>query len=676
MRRKITAGLLLLFCVALLWTGGAARAAAADEGMVDTLFGSVGLLKQENGNYVMQVTVQNDGEDFTGTVQVIFASNGFQNCAYNTDITLPSRGKKQFTITVTEQAAETVRGLCALNFLDQKGRLLQSLQLKNVFGSTANGISVGILSDNYADLTWLDAGGENFSIRGAVNMPLSLVELNGDNLKQQLDGLYFLVIDQFNVASLDGESIQAIQKWVENGGWLLIGTGAYAEQTLSGFSEDFLALNILEISQPGEENLVSAEMENYGFYYYYQDWEVDFTQMAIASLEYTSQRVYRESSDNPVLLGDVGDGAVGVFLFSFGEKELQKMDGYAVQNMFSDVMYTSDSYRTYSTYYDSLQYTGQRALAFLDNRQTDLDFTWLEVLIGVYVVLVGPILYLILRKCKKSEWYWAGVPVMGLVFILGVYFFGRDVRVREPKVYSVAVQQTDSTWRDTYFLAYQAGVKSWELLLDDSYSVAGPGLTGYGYWSNSTNVSDYLYTVREAAEGVFMGIKPQENFENAYLYAGGRTQGRGNLQGVGLSHFGQNLTGTVRNETGLDLDYMAVWYNSGIAVFSDVKAGEELDLSQAVADGRRVYQDTANGSFDYDYSNLLSSMVFNYWTQTESYDRSCMAALFIGLGSAVEKNPSQSQAVIVGVAADYEKAVAGKCSEVSYGCFYSYANMD
>ena len=88
-------------------------------------------------------------------------------------------------------------------------------------------MSVGILTDDAASLGYLDAGGENFMF-GGMNYPISLINLDEENLLGYLDGLYFLVIDRMNVASLGEEKVQAIQNWVRAGGWLMIGTGAYA----------------------------------------------------------------------------------------------------------------------------------------------------------------------------------------------------------------------------------------------------------------------------------------------------------------------------------------------------------------------------------------------------------------------------------------------------------------
>ncbi|MDE5950123.1 MAG: hypothetical protein K2H12_00890, partial [Acetatifactor sp.] len=85
MRKRITA-LILSVCVAgLLACMAKSEAYAEREPAENTFDGDVYLLRKDRDNYVMQVTVENMGQDFYGTVQVIFqASRGNGNCAYNT----------------------------------------------------------------------------------------------------------------------------------------------------------------------------------------------------------------------------------------------------------------------------------------------------------------------------------------------------------------------------------------------------------------------------------------------------------------------------------------------------------------------------------------------------------------------------------------------------------------
>lgn len=673
MHRRMAVALAVFICLFSLLAGlGKCVAYAEEESSEYALFGNLELLKQEDDNYVIQVTVTNKGEDFSGIVQLVFASSATENCAYNTEITLPAQGKKQFTVTVPERAVDTAKGLCAMNFLDERGKLIQTVPFKNIFKNVSSSVPVGVLSDNYASLGYMDAGGMDFDIRRESH-PLRLVELTQENMDVYLDGLYFLIIDQFNVSSLRQENIQAIQDWVRAGGWLIIGTGAYAEQTLSGFDEDFLDLSIMEIREPGEENTIHTNAQRYGYYYNYTEEDVDFTNMAIAELNINNlMGDDYESAQNPAIInGSYGDGAVAVYFCSLGEKELRKLRDYDILYMYEEVMYQSNSYHIDGR--TDMNYIGQRALASIDSANTDVDFSWLKVLITIYVVLVGPVLYLVLRKCKKSEWYWIGVPVLGLTFIVAVFIFGQGSRVTGTKVYSVTVQRTDSSKMDTYFLAYHSGTKPWEMRLRDDYEVGGAGWCGHYY--GGINTSDYTYFVTNDSQGMSIGMKPHENFESGYLYAGGSAERKGSIIAADMQDKVYSIgkfSGTVTNDTGVDLDYMAVWFESHIMIYKNVKAGETLDLYRD-ADERCVYTYTSADAVN----DLMYSMLFRYNnSKKEEYRQDDIAALLIGLGVARDAQPAdKGYALIAGVSEDYDKAVASKCSETAYGCLYTYVEM-
>lgn len=667
----------MLFCIAVLFAGKTKyKVWAKTDQYAASLSGDIAMLKQEEKGYVVQVTVENGGEDFTGTVQVIFASLGEENCAYNTEITLPTQGKKQFTVRVANTAVDTATGMCALNFLDEKGNLLQSVKLNNIFHNTMTEITVGVLSENCDGLAYMEAKGETLDIRG-MSYPVKLRKLQGGSLKEELAGVYFLIIDQFDVSALQKEDIQAIEDWVKGGGWLLVGTGEYAQQTLSGFDKDFMDVIVLEISEPGEANTVSSSADRDGYYYsaYVKD-GIDFTNMAVAGLEGDSATGYfYESMENPAMISIMERGAVSVFYCSFGEAELQKADGHTIAYIYQELMDSSEGY--YDDEYSEWGYVRQKCFAFIDHINTEVDFTWLKVMILVYVALVGPVFYLILRKCKKCEWYWIGVPAFGVLFIAGVYVLGRDIRVTEAKVYSVTAQKADEDRADIYFMAYQAGTGPWEIGLRDACEMVGPDSGSYGYYYGGyQNVDQYYYTVGNGGERLSAGIKPEENFDNGFFYAAGSAQSRGKIVCENLKRVGTGAPeGTIANETGCDMAYLAVFCNDSILVFSDVKAGETIDLRRDYGNGKCVYE---YDSFSYYPNDVLYDMLSLYsYRADKGYAQDDMAALLIGLGIADDGKPEGAEkAVIAGVVKNYDRITAGRCRELSYGCLYTYAEME
>lgn len=680
MRKQLLGWIGIVLCIFTMMAAKGSDAVCAKEKEAVTSFsGDVAMVKKEDRGYVMQVTVANSGEDFTGTVQAVFVGST-ANCAYDTEITLPSQGIKQFTVSITDTVADTDHGVCALNFLDEDGTLLQSIELKDVFGNALLEVPVGILSEDPASLAYLEAKGETVKVRSG-NYPVKLVELSESTLQEKLDGLFFLVIDQYDVSSLGEENIEAIEDWVREGGWLMVGTGEYAEKTFGEFDKfariDFLNLGLAvsSVSEPGEENVLSRNADSYDYYYYgYTEDGVDFTEMAVAELEnHITRQDFYESMENPALTVYLGKGGVSFYYCALGDEKLQDLSADTVTMMYRELSYDHYSAGSRSDW----DYIRQEALTVIDHRNTDLDFSGLKGMIALYVVLVGPVLYLVLRKCKKCEWYWVGAPALGVVFIAGVYVLGLGARVNEAKVYSVTSQRADGGSKDTYLLAYHSGTKPWQIGLAEDYRLAGPDAgTGYYYYgSYNLDTEDYIYTVHKGSEGLSVGIRPEENFDSGYFYAGGSGDDRGTLFCPKLWHVGRGtLGGTVTNNTDCDMSYVGVRLRSYLMVFSDVKAGETIDLAKDYGD-RCVFAQEY-GTAD----NLLYDLldVYSYRTPTDlGYEQEDMAALLIGLGAADKERPAGPEhGVVVGVVRDYDRAATGKCDEISYGCLYSYVEPE
>lgn len=664
-RRRIAAGIWILCLVSLLIFTDGQSAYAKDAGQFT---GEVAVVKEDDANYVLQVQVGNSGEDFDGTVRLVFATESDGLCAFDVPMTLAAQGEKQYTLSVPMSNITSSRGSGSLIFLDQDDEVKQTITFKNLAGNSVSTVNVGILSDSYDKLTYMDMGGNMLYLQN-TDKPINLTRIEPENLESSLDGIYFLVIDQFDVTTLDQKTIEAIQNWVSDGGWLILGTGEMAEKTLGAFDADFTGLTYGSVSERGQANEASVAAAN-GDYYFFTESGIDFSQMAIAELKGSSYNAY-STGNYPGWECEYGNGSISVLSFSLSEEEMQKANDDAVRSIYEETMYNSSSYSTY--FNEDWSYLGSSAFGVIDSENTSVDFTWLKVLIIIYVIMVGPILYLILRAAKKREWYWLGVPVLGILFIGVVFIFGQNLQVKNTRVYSVSMQQADGKEKgkvDTYFSAYHSGVKPWNITLTDNYEYGGTGFSNYSY-SGST-AEAYHYRVGYG-ENIELGLNPYSNFETAYLYAGGSTEGCGEITTGDLVMTDADRSGSVTNQTKYDFPYLLVMSDNYFMVISDVKAGETVDLKQAVTDKRVVYEQATQYIDDVYYS-----LVGYYGNGTaEAEDTDMLAALVISACQEKQKFESGTNKIFVaGVVKDYTKTVKSKCFETSYGCLYTIAEQE
>lgn len=664
--KKFLTGVILvcLLCVGLVACPQHIAAETKDTGVFS---GEVTLLKQENQEYVYQVNLENHGADFEGTSRVLFKTDAEDtHCAFDMPITLPANGKKQYTLTVPELNVKECRGKGYLILLDKNEKEVASITLKDLLGNQEKkGFRVGILSDHYDKLTYLDMGGEDFVVYNE-GQPAILQELKADTLEDSLDGLYYLVIDQYDVSSLSKDQRKAIENWVDKGGWLIIGTGAYVNETAGAFDKSFIDMNVQGTSEKGDKTRVSA-MAGQDYYSNYNDVGIDMSNMEMTDLVLNSTSGY-ESTENPAYLQNYGHGSVMVLYMSLCEDEMQKADAGVVSSIYNESQNIADSAYNYED--ATGMYNGQLAMNIIDQMNTDVDFNWLKILIVIYVFAVGPILYLILRKAKRSEWYWIAAPLLGVVFVGSVYLIGHSMRVTEPKVYAVNVQQTGTKKEElhTYYSAYYASNKEWNFRLKDNYTYAGSAMSGYGGAVN--NLKDYKTFVRYEADGLHLGLRPRESFDTGYLFAAGEGKDEGKIETENLNFSDKKQEGVIKNNTSYDFPYMAVLSRNYMYVISDVKAGETLDLKQALQEKRVVNQ------FTVDYmDDMYYNLVDYYGDLGEDENADCLASLYIGLLDA-RNQAAESETIVAGAVRNYDKTVESDCLETSYGCLYSLVKED
>jgi hypothetical protein len=669
MRKRLMAMVMVLVCLLGIWGVCDRQELYAQKSQTQEQFSAeVTILREDEDVNILQVQVGNTGEDFDGTVRLLFGStDGEGGGAFDTKLTLPSQGQKQYTLSVPSECITQTRGIGTLFFLDENQKTLGTVTIKNLLGNKSSGLSVGVLSDHYDKLSYLDMAGETFYLMG-TDMPISLQELDANNLESSLDGVYFLVIDQYDVTTLDASVINSIQEWVKQGGWLILGTGDYITQVTGAFDPDFLEISY-GTNGTGNTGLWTD-------YDAFVDSDIDISQIEVVELgidfnSYPDADGY-DSSSVPGSCVRQGKGAMTILGFSLGEDELQNADTTLAYRIYDETMSNSTSYYDYASYnYDD--YNRQSAFGIIDHANTSVNFNWLELLIGCYVILVGPVLYFLLSVKKKKEWYWLAVPATGVIFIAVVFLFGKDLRVKNTKVYSVSVQCADGKENnrvETIYSAYHSGVKPWSISLNDNYSYGESSNINYGNIGTKYTSEDYHYLIGYG-DGLQLGLKPASNFENGYFYAQGTGAACGQIITKDLVLTQTGLSGSITNATDYDFPYMLLRSCDDVLILSDVKAGETVDLAQAATNGKVEFE-YATYYFDEIYDILFNG----YYSGVDTEKYQLEAALYLGASQMRSQYEEDSKKILVeGVVEDYTKTVSGKCNEVSFGCLYQIAEQ-
>lgn len=646
----------MLFCVTVL--GGTVLAAEGTQQGEKQVFDiEACMLSSDNDTYDIQLTICNQGADWEGTVSVQMEQGyTYYNCAYDTAIALPQGSTKQFVVRIPVRSIEDRDEAVKVSLLnhDKSESVAAEKIFKRLLLNGADSLSMGILSDSYRSLTYLDLGGESIYY-GGIEYPIQLMRLDPDNLAGSLDFLTYIVIDNYNTSILTEQALDGIRQWVNDGGMLIVGTGGRAEDTLGGL--DFLDVECVRVYEPGE-SIFSGDGEG-------------IEQLALADLKDTTGR-YHTDKDSMIMASSWGDGAVEIVLYALSD--LQQQDVVVenwesraweiVQNPhnYANISYNSKKGNRYST--DYLDYLIRGIFRSFGNGH--LNFGVLKWIVVLYVVFVGPVLYLILRAMKRRDWYWGAVPVTVLVGILLVYFSGRGFEVVNTRVYSVTVEKlsdqgTGNSGGMTYLHCYDAGHEEWELKLAEGYDYAGP-VFGSSYYGDSSG--RYHYRICREGDRVSLGMNPDRGFEDAYFQAGTSQKTETGSLSCNLTVSAKwGITGTVTNGTSRDYQYFAVIYDNVLFVYDNLPAGGTRTLEEPVYTSRQKGYDTVIEAYRQGYMSD-----YGYNRHGKNYD--AIAALGTGIWEVFSRE-DLGGTVIIGVTQDWVKAVDDNCSETAYGCVYA-----
>ncbi len=582
----------------------------------------------------VSVTIANNAEDFSGTVELSLDSSN-EKRVFEKQVVLPAGSRKVILYRIPQVILEELSPSddCTVTIRRGKGSVAQQKfdQGGYFFSKDENTIVVGTLSDHPNQLSWLDNGGDSIFISGE-SKELRIRELGEDFTETELSDLTFLVIDDFDTSVLSQEQIEAIQNWVNVGGGLWIGTGPRPE-TISGFDKSFIDATIIDTVPQG----ITYAAVDYGMSY---------------------QEAYG-SGINMVMQSAYG----AILLSNYGLAELMNsaVDGAALEDGFGNPInktyfaqsmltilfdYTSG---TFSNRNNRSPYNFQDNMSLLEEK-IDLHFVGIKFLMLLYVILVGPVLYLVLKKMQKREQIWVILPVVSAVFVGLVFLMGIPNRVNGLQMKTISVCNADGSGNThTYASGYQSSNKDWSLTLDPDYYSA----CGYmNEWYSGGN----RFTISERGEQVQITYNPDMGFSSASFLALGKNKESGSL--TFKEEFGNGLLcGSITNQTGHDLYYVFVMKNGTGILYRNVKNGatissddlthiEEKDFVADSADALRSY------ASDYNYKDKFEQSRH-------------VAALVVGCDDRWQRG---GQTLILGVTDDGTSLTAQSAGGINYTC--------
>lgn len=508
----------------------------------------------------IRVTLSNQGTDRNVEVRATLTSAEGQ-ATYVQPVELPAGAHKRVTLYV--MPSNFSRRL-RLSLMDGSGEL--DYTIVDLQPVSFQAFLIGLVAQNQDALSAL----RTISIRGSNPQA---VAFGIDELPDRTAGLGSfdaLVLNAVDTSRLSPAQQQTLRGWVHLGGHLIIGGGAGAALTTAGLPEDLLPVT-LEGTQtvqtlPGLTDISGEPVRIPGPF-------------IIARSGVRSGTVVAGQDDTPLIVEQaVGRGRVTFVALDLG---LSPFGAWAGEKTMWTTLLES-GVRTFVDVPPDLSprrwADGQMmsALATLPSLELP-SVRWVALLLVIYILLVGPVNYLVLRRMRRLEWAWVTIPVMTLTFSIGAYGVGYGMRGGDVILNELSIIEVlpggEMTQVRTYIGLFSPTKHTYTLTLNEdplvsplnpSYRPWGPSVGG----GNITVVQSRPVQVRDLAVNQWA----METFMAEKV-----TPTPVNLQAELTYHNGR-VRGQVVNAGPLPLRDVAVVVGGAVSHLGTIEAGATADV--------------------------------------------------------------------------------------------------
>lgn len=507
----------------------------------------------------LTATLTNNGEAFQGEFQVKVytyenTDNGFQKYAlYSQKLELPEGATKQVSM---ELGLNTVRRNMEVSLVDEGGNMVFQKQVP-VDALSPETVAVGVLSEQPAQVQYL--AGLDLAERTSVFF------LDRDTFPESenvMDNFAVLVIDDFDTAALGDAQKKSLKNWVDNGGLLVLGTGAQAQKVLSGLGFVDVSLNgtqsVSGISAPdGTALSLSAPL-------------------TVAGISAEKAAVKWEANGMPLTsLMPYGGGYVLLNHFALGLAPFANMPQQTdvLESLFGG-LYDVAGESAKAEVSNQLRYTANRFPSV-----TGSSMVVIFLAVGIYIVLAGPIMYIVLKKKDRRELGWITIPVLSVVFLGVVFLLAGRSTYHNGLISTKAIveMEPDSSIGEAQIAMAVKAPGNGDVTLESELPIpVQPQLDNGWYGSNGkTEEMDYKVTMGDGTNIVFY---KNMAWETNYVGASATLELGGSVTSD-VAFDGEKVVGTVTNGTSvnfmdayLKLDYVYI-------PLGELPAGETIDVS-------------------------------------------------------------------------------------------------
>lgn len=378
------------------------------------------------GNRYLQIKVHmenKEAQDFTGRLQILTTESSMEVYRYDYPILINGGGQEE-KILYIPLGIKTDQLFVSMTDAGSNEVIRKRLKLNNLSGDVAETF-VGVFSDRPEELQFMDEVGIHYG-----SIKIRQVFLNRETAPEHAfgyDQLDMILVSDYDLNELSETQHKALSRWVDDGGTLLVGGGRRYIESMGRFAS--------EILEPPYEEAVLQEI-NLGAEYSQNAPQDAVMEMVCADIGLKNGSTLMPGDAFP-LLSYVHRKKGRIVAAAFELEDIREF--CETHPAFIEKFYTMAMGEVKISELAQMEYSGFASLYFVIQGLINTgdagrlpNIILYTFVIVVYLVLIGPVIYLSLKKRSLHRYYMGGVTACALIFTGIIYIMGMKTRFREP----------------------------------------------------------------------------------------------------------------------------------------------------------------------------------------------------------------------------------------------------
>lgn len=426
---KYTFFLFLVICFSLLVLPVAAQEDNPEQAEPITISAAAGF----DGFYKsefwvpVQINVSNNGPAVTGRLEIVVGTSSTRsnNLIYSSPVELPNQSNKLLTTYVF---LPNVTNALTIELVDERGTVIAEAQTNTLDRLNVDALLYGVVSTEANELSFLEdidggRGEAAVGFLGIEDLPEAGTAWNA---------LDILVVHDVDSGELTAGQLAALEGWISTGGQLVVSGGPAWQRTSAALTD------LLPVTISGSQSLADLPALSTRTGVPFRD---PGPYLVTTSSLRSGELLLHQ--DGLPLLARHRQGRGNVYFLALDPNLAPLLDWDGSELVWAEIAAVTPRLPAWATGAQN-SYAAGTAVSSLPELGLP-SVIQLFFFLFIYVVAVGPVNYLVLRRMKRRELAWVTIPALVLFFSAVSYITGFQLKGNEPIVneMSIAFGRTD-----------------------------------------------------------------------------------------------------------------------------------------------------------------------------------------------------------------------------------------